>query len=452
MLTEFRVTNHRSIRDEQTLSLVPAYDKSRPAVPVAALFGANAAGKSTVLDALHFLQTAVVDSFGRWDAAGGVPRTPFRLDGASRAPSGYLVDLLLDGVRHQYGVELDGDRVLEEWLHSYPAKRRRVIFERHGDTFRTGASSARMRGAIDVLAGLTRPNALFLSVAARSAVEEVGPVYTWFAQQLRVVDPRHVGEGTEHLRDALRDPHRRDAVVALLRAADLGLVDVRVPDRKDRGDFLALVDGDPEVRAARAELALVAGSGEDPAAVRGRLQEAMTRAQAAAYTILEAGVPVFFHGREAVPMAAGDQSRGTLAWADLVVPALATLRDGGLLLVDEIDASLHPTLTAKLVGLFRDQASNPAAAQLVFTTHDTTLLGTFLGDDILGRDEIWFVEKDEAGATSLYCLAEFRPRLGENRERRYLTGTYGAIPQLDNYRHVDAIRRPPDLGGAHASA
>lgn len=452
MLIEFRVTNHRSIRDELTLNLVPTYDRLRAALPVAAIFGANAAGKSTVLDALDFLRAAVLESFGQWRADGGVPRTPFRLDGALAAPSGYMVELLLDGVRYQYGLEVDDNEVLEEWLYSFPAKRRRVIFERHGTEFRTGASTARMRGAIDVLAGLTRPNALFLSVAARSAVDEVRPVHDWFAQDLRVIDPRGVGQGTDRLADALRDPHRRDAVVALLRAADLGLTDVRVLDLGNRGDFLALVDGDPEVRATRAELALAEQSGKETTTVRSRAREAENRAQATAYAVMDAGVPVFFHGREAVPLTARDQSRGTLAWADLAVPALDTLRGGGLLLVDEIDSSLHPALTTRLVSLFREPASNPAGAQLVFTTHDTTLLGTFLGDEILGRDEVWFVEKDASGASSLYCLADFRPRLGENTERRYLTGTYGAIPQLDNYRHVDAVRPPTDARDAGATA
>jgi AAA15 family ATPase/GTPase len=89
---------------------------------------------------------------------------------------------------------------------------------------------------------------------------------------------------------------------------------------------------------------------------------------------------------------------------------------------------MHPRLTACFVGLFRDTQVNPRAAQLVFTTHDATLLDPILGDDTMRRDEVWFVEKQGDGGTTLYSLADFKPRKLENWERRYLAGGYGAIP------------------------
>src|SRR5262249_10304922 len=118
VLRSFRVTNHRSIRTEQELVLTPVYDKTRPVLPAAAISGANASGKTNLLDALKFMYTAVRDSYGAWDPRTGVPRTPFLLDPAAAAePSVYVAELLLDGVRHIYGFEVDDERVREEWLY-----------------------------------------------------------------------------------------------------------------------------------------------------------------------------------------------------------------------------------------------------------------------------------------------------------------------------------------------
>jgi AAA15 family ATPase/GTPase len=125
-----------------------------------------------------------------------------------------------------------------------------------------------------------------------------------------------------------------------------------------------------------------------------------------------------------------DESEGTLQLLRLARLAVGVLESGGILLVDEIDASLHPLLTAKLIGMFHSEVTNTKGAQLIFTSHDTTLLGTLDGDEVLRRDEIWFTEKNPEGVSELYPLAEFKPRKDENRQRRYLSGSYGAIPDL----------------------
>src|SRR5262249_7777827 len=101
-----------------------------------------------------------------------------------------------------------------------------------------------------------------------------------------------------------------------------------------------------------------------------------------------------------------------------------------LLCVDELEASLHPALALSVVRLFNDPAQNPRHAQLVFATHDTNLLGSIVGEPALRRDQVWFTEKDETGATQLYPLTDFHPRKEKNLERGYLQGRYGAIPFL----------------------
>ena len=136
---------------------------------------------------------------------------------------------------------------------------------------------------------------------------------------------------------------------------------------------------------------------------------------------------VFIHQGGSALMELDDESAGTRTWLALLSAALGALDQGGLLAVDELDRSLHPHLSARLVNLFRDLDTNPRGAQLLFTTHDTTLLD----EDTLARDEIWFVEKEpESGVTKLFALTDFHPRRNENTERRYLAGSYGAVPVI----------------------
>jgi uncharacterized protein len=148
----------------------------------------------------------------------------------------------------------------------------------------------------------------------------------------------------------------------------------------------------------------------------------------------------FEHGVEGELFELGDESAGTLSWLELLPVVLDALDEGVVVAVDEIDTSLHPLLTAQLVELFQDPETNSKNAQLIFTTHDTSLLGTMIGDKVLDRDQIWFVQKNSAGATELYPLTDFKPRQDQNLERRYLGGSYGAVPVLDHQDFVNAVR------------
>lgn len=407
MLRSFRLENHKSFRGEAELTLLPAYGggpggKLMP-VPVVAVFGANASGKSNLLDGLQFMREAVVESYRSWSRREGVPRRPFRLDPASvREPSTYVVEVELAEGRYTYGFVLDDASVREEWLYSYPRGKRRRLFEREGATVDLGDSLGVNRGKAGLLAELTRPDALFLSMVAQVREDElaaVRPVHDWLVngvswsrpsrlwttRDLRAMNQRLVG----YLAD---DPDRTAAILSFVRAADVGVDDVVVehpPPPSPRYD-------DQSVDLTK------------PESPRLRLRHA-----GSAFLDL------------------WEESDGTLAWLNMLPGALAVLAEGGLFVVDEIDSSLHPNLTALLIQQFRSPETNPRRAQLLFTTHDATLLGTSFGEEVLGRDEIWFVEKDTDGASRVYPLSDFHPRRdGENRERRYLGGSYGAVPVL----------------------
>jgi hypothetical protein len=427
VLLSFRFANHRSFRDEQHLNLTPIYgsndvDESRAfeAAPVVGIFGANASGKSNVISAFEYVSRMVGTSDRESEPGLGTTRQPFRLDPeGSRDPSSYAVDLMLDGVRYTYGFVLDDERILEEWLYGYPLRKKRVVFERAGQDFEWGEESR--RSTIRRLTDIIAPTALFLSVSARftSRATDQDPdqtsaalhgVFSWLWQ--RMVRPRPFGESLSmtaaNFSRSLANPDRREVVVDLLRAADVGLRDVLIMEPDDEEVLLAQISrsGTPLSKSEQERIRRVT-RGE------GRVQ--------------------FLHYGAVgdVTLGISDESSGTLRLLELAARGINVLERGGLFLVDEIDASLHPLLTASLVRLFGLPSINRSHAQLIFTSHDATLLGNLDGEEVLERDQVWFTEKKDSGASILFPLAEFKPRRhGENRARRYLNGSYGAIPEL----------------------
>lgn len=466
MLRSFRLGNHRSFRDEQELLLIPVYAKERSVLPVAAIYGANASGKSNLLDGLKFMADAVRDSFSQWRPEGGVPRRPFKLDPvAGEKPSVFVVELVQEGVRYTYGFEVDDQQIVAEWLYSYPEKRKRVLFERSGSHIKFGKVVADSSAKVEVLESLLRPNALFLSLAAQSNVAVLMPVYRWFVDRLvfRTVDHVVADLETRVVQFLSADPSMQSRVVEFLRAADLGISDMSVHVEPDelRGLDLRKAEADAaqaraSLRAAEADLERVeseieqSGKKYELIVERDRhrvdVLEASTRFGVAHRKILE--VREAYDRARKVRLAHGagegfrldEESAGTLSWLSFLPTVLTVLRDGGVLIIDEIDASLHSLLSARLVALFNDPETNSAEGQLIFTTHDSTLLHPPLADRVLDRDEVWFVEKGRAGASVLYPLTDFKPRQEDNLERRYLAGQYGAVPEVYEELFARAVR------------
>jgi uncharacterized protein len=442
VLLSFRVANHRSFRAEQELLLLPAYDKHRAAVPVAAVYGANASGKSNVLDALRMMRTAVLDSFSQWGPLGGVPRDPFALARAADGEeSRFGVDLLLDGQKYVYGFALNDERVTEEWLYHYPRGRRRVLFERGNDEFRYGDS---LRGPKNIIEDVTRTNSLFLSAAAHHRLEQVLPIYSWFSRQLRIAEAGNRSLGRRRTLELLRQSSTAPRVMRLLRAADLGIDEVQVRESHSQGNDETAVDSETEALSVVADAtgvgkthqaALIATEMTDQPSAgrisglfsglhrRGRAEIAMVRQRP----------------EGPVSLSIDQESNGTRTWFDFLGLIIDVLDNGWVIAVDELDASLHPLLVRVFVRLFQNPETNPKGAQLIFTTHDTSLLARHDGMDTLRRDEIWFTEKDSKGETQLYPLTDFKPRSGLNWERRYLGGSMGAVPFLDESDFAAAV-------------
>lgn len=427
MLLRFRVANHRSIRDEQELSLVAVPKRGEPkdkgegappTVRVAGIYGANASGKSSVLDAMRWMQNAVRASHTEWKPAARVRRSPFLLDDSSKErPSFYEVDFIHEGVRHNYGFEIREDGIVGEWLFVYPKGRAQRLFERFGheeDDYRFGRA---LTGEVRRIQRMTRGNALYLSVAASNDHARLLGVYRAIVEGMDYASHR---ESEEKVRlnaahDLLKHGEISSTFDRLVRVADLGVTRVDVEKKaisdEEFNRFVKLVrvfdpDGD------------VVKEGSDELS---RMREG-----------IESRI-VLVHSADGGDrrLDLDQESAGTRVWLSLIVQVLSVVLRGGVFLVDEIDSSMHPMLSSTLIKMFKDPEINPKGAQLIFASHDTTLLGSLLRDDLLRRDEVWFTEKDRSGATSLYSLADFRPRGTENAERGYLQGRYGAVPFVD---------------------
>ncbi|MEZ5234471.1 MAG: ATP-binding protein [Acidimicrobiales bacterium] len=371
-------------------------------VPAAAIYGPNASGKSNVLSALAFMRDAVLSSYRLWDPDGGVPTEPFALGtAADSSESTYEVDIAFDGVRYQYGFCVNRAAVTQEWLYAYPGKRRQLWFERDATATEPFAFGRMLAGEKHSIAQLTRPNSLFLSAAAQNNQQQLQPVHRWFSRQLHVLpDLSNPSAGQDReLLERLLAPGASGRVFDLLRFADLGIEGAHV------------TEDDPSEASAR------------------------TRRSNALAPPAEGARPRqlhLLHAAEAgnVPLPWTAESQGTRVWARMIGPVLDALDTGRLLTADELDASLHPMLVSELLRMFQDPSINMRGAQLLCTTHDTTLLSPRL-DWRLRRDQVWLTEKDEHGATDLYPLSDYKVRTEDNYERGYLLGRYGAIPFLD---------------------
>lgn len=417
MLIEFRVANHRSFREEQALSMVAVNrDHSLEATHVVdpkikgakdlrllrsiAVCGANASGKTNVIRALDFMRAMVVGSAQHQESARLTFR-PFMLDEESRkSPTRFEVTFLQEGIRYQYGFEFDEERVQSEWLHAYPSGLPRMYFERNASKEQEFEFGPLFKGEKHRLTPLTRPNALFLSVAAQFNHPELTPVFVWFRDKLSCL--MGGGDRFELVGYTLERSHRDSSfltkVVRMLESADTGITGLQV----ERAKMPPM-----EFEDARTKVKLRLG-GEDQEGYKFNL---FHRAQG-----------------NAVSLPYEDESLGTQRILAYAGPFIDVLDRGATIVVDELEQSLHPLLVLEILRLFHNPETNPKGAQILFTTH----LPVLLDQDLIRRDQIWFTEKANTGATSLFPLTDFKPRTGkyESILKGYLSGRYGAVPVL----------------------
>jgi uncharacterized protein len=417
MLIEFQVKNYRSFRDHQVLSMVAGrFTEHIDANTVAAgipgfdrflrssvIYGANAAGKTNLLRALQLMQTLVLNSAAA-PPASVLPYDPFKFAKSSRRePSEFLVAFVESGTRYEYSFAFDAERIREEWLVEYAHPRGRTIFERAFNA-KTGKYDWKfsdfLKGRRSLWSESTRPNALFLSTAIQLNSKQLLPVFEWFQKRLVVITGFASLNPTLTIK-LLESPEGKAKVLPFLQEADLGITGIeftREPMAIQPGTIMIggapIIEQMPGNRAPNLLKIKLAHAGE---------------------------------GSEQIGMDLSDESAGTQVLFRSAGAWLQVWENGEVLLVDEIDTSLHPLLTRFLISKFHSQSSNPKNAQLIFSTHNTS----FLNQDVFRRDQIWFVEKDVDGSSRLYPLTDFSPRNDEVLDNWYLRGRYGALPVLN---------------------
>lgn len=436
MLRGFRVGNYKSFLADQELHFGPVLpDSEFDPLTVVAIYGANASGKSNFLEALRWASWIGTAGRSNRSRLGPGLRTPFKLDPEGlTAPSVAEFTLCIDRIEYQYGFAVDDERIVEEWLYSYPSRRKRMLFEREEDVTRFGPSVDGHR-EITKLMNQAREDRSVFGVLHSLKVPQLEPVRAWLAKfwALQPHDP--IARRSSLPRRAFEgDP----LLIELARKADLGIRDIEITERIVEPNEFELKEAE-SMEERLAELERVADSDADV-----DLEDEIERLQRSIRVRREPRVvcePVFLHNDSRIPLKLSEQSDGTIAFITYMTRIVDLLDRGGVLVADEIEASVHPRLLARIIELFRDPGVNHTGAQLVFTTHDTSLLGTSLGEPIMRRDEVWFVEKNERGASELVPLSDFKPRKGENQERRYLGGAYGAVPDVDTGSLLEAFRK-----------
>ncbi len=433
MLIEFRVKNFRSFQDEQVLSLVANGDKKTLTgncttigklrlLKSAGIYGANASGKSNFIKAIYIMRN-LVEKSANFEPDRNLPVKPFLLNGKSeKEPSVFEVTFFHNGIKYQYGFATTRKRIQKEWLLAYPKGVGQAWYER---TFNEKEGkddwkySSFLKGDKAKLASKTRENVLFLSVGAQWNNEQLTTVYNWFKENLRVAPPREYCRPiTAQMwidleKEKEFEKKFRKFVMDALRNADLDIGDVNVKEVKVDAD-----KADKEIEWLK----------NLPTEVREELFADMKKRRfkvEIAHRNIETDKNIYLSLEE--------ESDGTQRFFQLLGPWFETVTLGYTVFIDELEAHLHPLITRELIKFIQNPEYNRKGAQLIFATHDLTLLDP----ELFRRDQIWFTEKDKNGSTQLYSMSDYkerRPRKGEAMQKGYLAGRYGAIPILEAFK------------------
>lgn len=414
MLIEFSVENFKSIRERQTLSMVASNyykellsentfevgceEKFPRLLKSCVIYGANASGKSSLVDAMAFVDDFVCNSANAGQAGDSVDVIPFRLSKKTKeSDSEFEINFFEEETRYQLLFRVNLDRVTSESLYAYPAGRSQKMYSRKYDldtkgyTYKWGKHFLGGRRRTDWRLN-TRPNALFLSTAVQLNCEQLAPPFNWFRKRVATLDPKMLSAGYT----ISQFEEHKSAILSFLSAADLFIADIKIDKIKFDPSHV------PE---------------NMPAGLRDSFVKQMTGKDIAE--------PKFYlesiDGSGLVEFDDEEMSAGTKALFSFAGPWVDVVTNARVLFVDELDSSLHPLVVHQLISLLHKVGSK---AQVVFTTHDTSVLGR----NILRRDQIWMIEKDKSQSSVLTPLSDFSVREDEALEKGYLNGRYGGVP------------------------
>lgn len=430
MLLQFSIKNFRTFKDKATLSLIASnYDKDTRAhenivinenfglrlLKSAVIYGANASGKSKLIEAFAFMRYFVINSSKESQKGETIEVEPFKLSTQTESePSEFEIIFVYKNVLYRYGFEATTESVVSEWLYHKPKTKEVELFYREGSTFNTHERSF-TKGNTVVKEGLVRDNALLISVAAQFNEKTAINVLDWF-KRLKILSGLNESGYQGFTMGRTEDADHKIKILEFLKAADLGIQDIEL----QKLDINSLPKGMPkelrdkiitEVREEKQEYV------SDVLTKHKKYNEDLKAVGNISFSLDD------------------DESSGTRKFFALTGPILDVIENGYTLVVDELDSKLHPNLVCEIISLFNSKAFNKKNAQLIFNTHDTNLLSSGL----FRRDQIWFTNKNKYGEAKLYSLADFKSdevRKNDPFEDNYIKGRYGAVPFLGFFDHL----------------
>ncbi len=403
MLLEFKCSNHKSIKEKVNFSMIAGNDNTSEellkkfgnfrVLRSAVIYGANGSGKSNFISALSFMRDLVSNSIHHQPGQ-GVFQACHKLS-AKETPSEYSIQFVRNDIRYAYGFSIKQNFIQDEYLYYFPKGRQVKIFERMGLEIKPGD---RYKGVFDVSINVLKDNRLFLSCAANySNIKEIEEAFMFFNTDVVVYNPE-INNWTEYSIELMQNNDTiKKVFVDILRALGTGAKDVKVKLEK-----VKLTDLPQELQLPDALKSLLG------------TQEGNKIEAKIVYDQFEVDLM--------------EESTGVKRLFQMICPIIDILNTGKILICDELEASLHEAVIFQIVQLFQHYQKDKFA-QLIFSTHDTSLLDT----DLFRRDQVWFTQLNEKErATDLYSLVEIKNvRKSENLEKGYVSGKYGAIPMLN---------------------
>lgn len=414
MLIDFRVKNFRSIKKEQTFSMIASSEKELGVTHLislnhnefsllksTAIYGANASGKSNLLKALKMMQGIVLGS-AQGQRGDIFSIEAFLFDQSFNEPTEFEISFINEETRYQYGFSLTKEQILDEWLFAYPNEKEQKWFVREYDEamkkhkWDFGNEFSALEEERQMLKKATRDNALFLSLAIQLNNTQLQPVFDWFSKKLKIAGVD--GWNSVFTEESCENEEFKRKILKFLKQVDFDIENVEIKNKEVNIHFSREVP--PEVKRV-----IIEDTKREVRSVR-------------AFHLEQ-------NSESLIPLDFKDESDGTQRFFALIGPWIDSLERGNVLVIDELHSKLHPLISRFLIKLFHK--GNSSGAQLIFTTHDTSILD----QNILRQDQIWLCEKRNQ-ETLLYPLSDFdlSDRVDIDLQKWYLSGRFGGLPSI----------------------
>lgn len=423
MFLQFTVNNFLSIKEKATFSMLDSSKEDKNSFSIrdynllrtSVIYGANASGKTNILKAMSFMRTLVLNKYKIIQSTDILPYSPFRLNTSTKeSSSSFEMVFFIDEKKYRYGFELDSTTIYSEWLFEDEKGKEAKLFYRDIDEedyvnnqkFKEGYSFFdKSNKKINIA-----QNQLFLWVCDRLANSDISKsILKWFSN-FNMLDGTDSNGYLNFTLRKMEDEEFKKEIVNLVKTADIGIENIDLQEDDIHFEDVSKVPLPDFIKEE-----ILKNGGVKSISIN------------TSHKVFDDKNNFITHETFELEK---DESFGTKKFFKISAPVIDTLKNGKILLIDELDSSLHPILTKHLIKLFNDEKINKNNAQLIFTTHDTNLLKP----TIFKREQIWFTQKDKYGSTNLYSMLEIKGvRASDDFEKHYIQGKYGAVPYIGEF-------------------